>query len=239
MSISAVSGQRLAEQKLTSLEEITSIVPGLVFATSQQNTPILTLRGVGFNESSLGVYPATSLYVDEIPLPFPVMAAHSAYDLERVEVLKGPQGVLFGQNSTGGAINFIAAKPTQELSYGGNFSYGRFNKIETNAFVSGGLTESTSARLSIQAVNADEWQKSVTRGDENGEESYAAARLQLRFEPTDTAEINLNINGWRDKSDPQAMQLIAVTPKNYEAAPANALRQAAIPRLPADSLSRT
>ncbi|MCP5171064.1 MAG: TonB-dependent receptor [Pseudomonadales bacterium] len=109
LSITALPGDKLAEQKLTSLEEITSAVPGLTFATSQQNTPILTLRGVGFNESSIGVYPATSLYVDEIPLPFPAMASHSAYDLERAEVLKGPQGVLFGQNSTGGAINFIAA----------------------------------------------------------------------------------------------------------------------------------
>src|SRR5690606_28632469 len=177
LSISAISGDKLAEQKLTTLEEITSSVPGLVFATSDQNTPILTLRGVGFNESSIGVYPATSLYVDEIPLPFPVMAAHSAYDLERVEVLKGPQGVLFGQNSTGGAVNFIAAKPTQELSYGGDLSYGRFNKVEANGFVSGGLTDRLAGRLAVQSTKADEWQRSMTSDRENGEEDYTAARL--------------------------------------------------------------
>lgn len=93
LSISAVSGKKLAEQKLYSLEEITSTVPGLVFSASETNAPILTLRGVGFNETSLGVYPSTSLYVDEIPLPFPAMAAHSAYDLEQVEVLKGVLGI--------------------------------------------------------------------------------------------------------------------------------------------------
>ncbi|MGD9662693.1 MAG: TonB-dependent receptor [Porticoccaceae bacterium] len=235
LSIAAVSGTKLQEQKLTSLEEITSAVPGLVFATSQQNTPILTLRGVGFNESSLGVYPATSLYVDEIPLPFPVMAAHSAYDLERVEVLKGPQGVLFGQNSTGGAVNFIAAKPSQEFSYGGDVSYGRFNKIEANGFINGGLTDTVSGRLAVQTVNSDDWQKSVTSDDENGEESYTAARLQMLFEPTDTAQINLNINGWRDKSDPQAMQFIAATPKRFDQAPGNSLEQAAIPFSPRDN----
>ncbi|MCK9505164.1 MAG: TonB-dependent receptor [Porticoccaceae bacterium] len=237
LSISAISGDKLAEQKLTTLEEITSSVPGLVFATSDQNTPILTLRGVGFNESSIGVYPATSLYVDEIPLPFPVMAAHSAYDLERVEVLKGPQGVLFGQNSTGGAVNFIAAKPTQELSYGGDLSYGRFNKVEANGFVSGGLTDRIAGRLAVQSTKADEWQRSMTSDRENGEEDYTAARLSLRFEPSDNAEINLNINGWRDKSDPQAFQLAAVTPRAYGEAPENAAAQFAHPLTDNDNRS--
>ncbi|MGD9663054.1 MAG: TonB-dependent receptor, partial [Porticoccaceae bacterium] len=229
LSIAAVSGEKLAEQKLTSLEEITSVVPGLVFTTSQQNTPILTLRGVGFNESSLGVYPATSIYVDEVPLPFPVMAAHSAYDLERVEVLKGPQGVLFGQNSTGGAINFIAAKPTEELSYGADLSYGRFDKIETNAFISGALSEKVGARLAVQNVQADEWQKSVTRDDENGKEDYTAGRLLLNFQPTEASEVSVNINGWRDKSDPQAFQFVAASPKRFDLAPDVAALQVAAP----------
>lgn len=237
LSISAVSGDKLAEQKLTSLEEITTAVPGLVFATSQQGTPILTLRGVGFNESSLGVYPATSLYVDEIPLPFSAMAAHSAYDLERAEVLKGPQGVLFGQNSTGGAINFIAAKPTEELSYGGDLSYGTYNKTELNGFVSGGLSDSLRGRVAIQSVHADDWQDSLTTDDENGEEKYTAVRLLLTYEPTDTAEINLNINGWKDKSDPQALQYIAATPKRFDQALDQAIALADLPLTPADAES--
>ncbi|MBR9909997.1 MAG: TonB-dependent receptor [Gammaproteobacteria bacterium] len=230
MSIAAISGEKLAEQKLVTLEDISATVPGLSFATSQQNTPILTLRGIGFNESSLGVYPAVSLYVDEIPLPFPAMAAHSAYDLERVEVLKGPQGVLFGQNSTGGAINFIAAKPTEEVSYGGDISFGRFNKLETNAFVSGPLTERVGARLAIQNVQADDWQYSQTRrGDENGEEDYTAARLLLNFQPSDRSDVTVNLNAWRDKSDPQAFQFVAASPKRFDLALDKALEVVAVP----------
>ena len=212
LSISAISGDKIKENKLTSLEDIASVVPGLVFSPSTTNTPIFTLRGVGFNESSLGVYPATSLYIDEAPLPFPVMASHAAYDLERAEVLKGPQGILFGQNSTAGAINFISAKPTDVFAAGGDISYSRFNKKEINGFVSGPLTDNLLGRVALTGVKADEWQKSYTRDDENGKEDYFAARLLLDYEPSDTMRLKLNLNGWKDESDPQAQQLIGFHP---------------------------
>ncbi|MBR9913127.1 MAG: TonB-dependent receptor plug domain-containing protein, partial [Gammaproteobacteria bacterium] len=200
LSISAISGNKIKENKLTSLEDIATVVPGLVFSPSTTNTPIFTLRGVGFNESSLGVYPATSLYIDEAPLPFPVMASHAAFDLERAEVLKGPQGILFGQNSTAGAINFIAAKPTDTFAAGGDISYGRFNKKEVNAYVSGPLTDTLLGRIAVTGVKADEWQKSYTRNDENGKEDYFAARLLLHYEPSDSVRVALNVNGWSDES---------------------------------------
>lgn len=212
MAISAISGDTFKDNKLTSLEDIATVVPGLVFSPSTTNTPIFTLRGVGFNESSLGVYPATSIYLDEAPLPFPVMASHTAFDLERAEVLKGPQGTLFGQNSTAGAINFIAAKPTDTFSAGGDVSYSRFNKKEVNGYVSGPLSDTLLARVAITSVKADEWQQSYTRDDKNGKEDYFAARLLLDYEPSDTVRLKMNINGWNDKSDPQAQQLIAFHP---------------------------
>ncbi|EQB10757.1 TonB-dependent receptor [Sphingobium lactosutens] len=208
LSITAVSGEALQDRKVTSLEDIASVVPGLAFASSTANTPIFTLRGVGFNESSLGVYPAVSVYLDQTPLPFPVMASHTAFDLERVEVLKGPQGTLFGQNSTGGAINYIAAKPTGSFEAGGDISYGRFNQIDGNAFISGPVTDNLRFRLAGTALHSDDWQKSYTRDDKLGEQNYYAGRLLLDWNPADTVRFSLNVNGWRDKSDPQAQQLV-------------------------------
>jgi iron complex outermembrane recepter protein len=214
LTVTAISGESLKERGVSSLEDIAAVIPGLAYATSTTNTPIFTLRGVGFQESSLGVYPAVSVYVDETPLPFPILAAHSAFDLERIEVLKGPQGTLFGQNSTGGAINYIAAKPTKDWSAGGDISFGRFNTIEGNGFVSGPLGERAGMRLAVHGLNSDDWQKSISRpGDTNGHKSYIAGRLLVDIEPSDTIKLQFNANGWRDKSQPQAQQLIGINPQ--------------------------
>ena len=223
-TISAISAEVLQDRRITDLADIASTVPGLSYAPSAGATPILTLRGIGFNEQSLGVYPSVSSYVDQVPLAFPVMTLHPAFDLERIEVLKGPQGTLFGQNATGGAINFVAAKPTSTWQAGGDISYGRFNTIEGNAFVSGPISDNAGVRLALTGLNSDDWQKSVTRNDTNGSRSYVAGRFLLEFEPLSSARFLLNLNGFRDKSDPQAQQWIAFRPSSS----APAIQQAVI-----------
>lgn len=214
LTISVVSGDDLKERGITSLEDIASIVPGLAYSTSTTNTPIFTLRGVGFQESSLGVYPAVSVYLDQTPLAFPILAAHSAYDLERIEVLKGPQGTLFGQNSTGGAINYIAAKPTDTLQAGGDIGFGRFGSIDGNAYVSGPISDTFGFRASGNAHHMNDWQKSLTRPDDtNGHQDYLAGRFLLDWQPSDAIKLQFNVNGWKDTSQPQAQQLIGINPQ--------------------------
>lgn len=211
MSVQAISGSQLSERRITSLQDIAAAVPGLSFAESSNETPIFTLRGVGFNESSLGVYPAVSVYVDQIPLPFPVMTEHSDFDLQRIEVLKGPQGTLYGENSTGGAINFIAASPTSTFEGGGNLTFGRFNETDENAFLSGPITDTLRARIAVTSHHMDNWQYSVTRpNDTNGHQSYIAARGLLDWRPASSLRVSLNLNGWNDTSQPQAWQMIGI-----------------------------
>src|SRR3546814_15112916 len=101
-----------------SSDRLAKVTPGLTFAPTPNSTPVYTLRSVGFFEASLAAYPDVSLYIDQVPLSLPAMSSLTAFDLERVEVLTGPQGTLFGNNANCGAINFIAAKPTRELHYG-------------------------------------------------------------------------------------------------------------------------
>ncbi|MGE3744532.1 MAG: TonB-dependent receptor [Sphingomonadaceae bacterium] len=214
-TITALPAEVLQARRISSLEDIAATVPGLSFSNTSTNQPVYTLRGIGFNESSLAVYPAVSVYIDQAPLSFPALTLHSAYDLERIEVLKGPQGTLFGQNSTGGAINYIAAKPTDTFKAGADVSYGRFNSIEGNAYMSGPLTETLKGRIAVTGLHSDDWQYSVTRDDTNGHQSYVAGRLLLDWDPTDVLKVSLNVNGWRDRSQPQALQNIGVRPRQW------------------------
>lgn len=214
LSVSAVSGEALANQRIANVADLAAVTPGLTFAPTPNATPVYTLRGVGFFESSLAAYPDVSLYVDQVPLPLPIMSTLTAFDLERVEVLKGPQGTLFGNNATGGAINFVAAKPTKDLSAGMDLSYGRFNTIEVAGFVSGPITDTLRARVAAKITNGDEWQKSYTRDAKLGKKDEMAVRMILDWDATEAFKVSLNLNAWRDRNDPQAPQFIASTPQN-------------------------
>ena len=147
------------------------------------------------------------------------MADLVAFDLERVEVLKGPQGTLFGNNATGGAINFIAEKPTDELSAGISASYGRFQAMEAEGYVSGPLSPTLRGRLAVKTVKSDDWQRSYdTPGETLGEKDNTAARMLLNWTPQDNLDVTLNINGWRKKDDPLGLQMIAYNPEYQDGA---------------------
>jgi iron complex outermembrane recepter protein len=214
LTVTALGGDALAKRNIASLEDIANSVPSLTYTNTSDGTPVYTLRGVGFYETSIGAYPTTSVYLDEVPLSFSVLTRHSAFDLQRLEVLKGPQGTLFGQNATGGAINYIANKPTDHFSAGANLTYGRFNEVDFEGYVSGRLSETLTARLSGRVERSGGWQVSNTRPDDRlGRMRNYMGRLLVDFRPSDRARFTLNVNGWIDRSEPQAPQLIAQFPQ--------------------------
>jgi len=155
MSITAASSDQLAARGILNVTNLPKLVPGLTVQQSAFNSTSYTLRGIGFFNSELASPPAVSIYVDEIPVSFPSMTRFVAIDLERVEVLKGPQGTLYGQNSTGGAVNYIAAKPTSTLTGEADVSYGRFNTVDFARFISGPLADGVKARLAVKIMIAD------------------------------------------------------------------------------------
>lgn len=208
ISITSLSGDALAARGITDTSELTKVVSGFVYQTSTFGSPIYYIRGVGFAEITQAVSPAVSIYVDQIPIPVSTMARGAILDLEGVEVLKGPQGTLFGQNATGGAINYIAARPSDEFSTGLNLNYGSFDATQISGFISGSLSETLKARFSARRETRGDWQRSSSRNDEIGERDFTVARILLDWEPSDTVRFSVNLNGWRDKSDSQANQFI-------------------------------
>jgi len=212
LSVAAASGDDLRDRGIAGLSDLTSIVPGLTFTETPYGTGVLTMRGIGFYESSMAATSPVATYVDEIPLPYPRLAAGATLDLERVEVLKGPQGTLYGQNTTGGLINYIAARPTDEFEAGINASVGRFLETDVEGFISGPLTPNLGARLAVRTRHSDDWQESVSRNDEHGKTDFTTARLLVDWDPAPGISFEGNINGFIDKSDTQAGQAIGLFP---------------------------
>ncbi|QBM75064.1 TonB-dependent receptor [Sphingomonas sp. AAP5] len=231
MSITAASGDKLARQGVKDVADLAKVVPGFSYTESAYATPVFTLRGIGFYDTSLGAKPTVGVYLDQVPLPFSILTRGATLDLERVEVLKGPQGTLFGSNATGGAINYIAAKPTNVLKAGLDAGVDNFGKVDLGGFISGPLSDTLTARISARTEQGGAWQRSYTRDAKLGDSNFSTGRLLLDFKPTDKVSFELNLNGFIDKSDGQAAQLIGVVPlgnparlgalATYPVAPAN------------------
>ncbi|SCW34034.1 Outer membrane receptor proteins, mostly Fe transport [Sphingobium faniae] len=207
LSITAATGDQLQSLGVASAGDLAKITPGFTFTKSQDGTPLYTLRGVGFNDYTLGASPAVSVYVDQVPLAYGAFTQGASLDLERVEVLKGPQGILFGQNSTGGAINYIAAKPTRDFEAGFSASYGRFDTFDGEAYISGPVSDTLSVRLAGATTISGPWQYNYNRDESLGRQDTLRGRFQAEWKPTDRLTLLFSANGWRDKSDTQAGQL--------------------------------
>jgi iron complex outermembrane receptor protein len=214
MSIATASGAQLKDLGVTDPSMLEKLVPGFSYTAGVNGVPVFTIRGVGFYDTTLAAVPAVSVYVDQIPVPYLAMARGATLDVERLEVLKGPQGTLFGESSTGGAINYIAAKPTQTFQAGADVSYGRFNDTEAEQFISGPLSDTLSARLALREEYRGPWQESQSRDDQLGTKNFLNSRLTLDWKPTDRLQFEATVSAWLDRSDMQAAQLISIAPVN-------------------------
>lgn len=212
MSIAAVTGTELAARGVISVADLEQVVPGFTFRQSSYGSPVFSIRGVGFYDEQVAIGPTVTTYVDQAPLPYSRMTEGASLDLERVEVLKGPQGTLFGNNSTGGAINYIAAKPTSMFAAGVGATYARFNEIILDGYVSGPVAEDLNVRFAARTQQRDGWQRAQTRiaslsaPETIGETHFFAARMLADWTPGDRLKVSLNVNGWKDTSDNLAGQ---------------------------------
>lgn len=207
LTIAAASGEDLTNRGIKGPEDLGKLVPGFTFTQSLYSTPVYTLRGIGLYDATFGAAPSVAVYGDQIPRNVPTMSDGLDLDVQRVEVLKGPQGTLFGQSATGGAVNYILGKPTKELSAGIGASYERFDRFEANGFVSGPLGEGIQARLAVKGITGGAWQRSLSRPtDKNGSTRKLMGRLTIDLQPTESLNIELVATGVRDRSDPFAPQ---------------------------------
>lgn len=206
ISINAFTGAQLRDLGVATAEDIALMTPGLtVNDTAATGVPLYTIRGVGFQDYSTAASSTVGLYFDEVAIPYTVMSRGAIFDVERVEVLKGPQGDLYGRNTTAGQINFISNKPTEEFEAKIIGSFGRFGIFDAEGFVSGSVSDNVQGRFAFKTTQSSEgWQQSLTRDDELGERDLIAVRGMLNFNLGDSADLLLNVHYVQDQSDNKA-----------------------------------
>jgi iron complex outermembrane recepter protein len=190
ISITAMSGEKINDAGITSLQELTQYTPN-VTVNAGAGTPNLFIRGIG-SGTNQGFEQSVGMYIDGVYAGRgPLAAVPTTMDLQRVEILKGPQGILFGKNTIAGAINVTSAKPTDEFEGMAEVLYAPdHGQQQYNIVLSGPLTDDLSGRLAVRHDTFDGWWDNVTNGDVGPDQDNWYARGSLRWVINDDLEIN-------------------------------------------------
>jgi iron complex outermembrane receptor protein len=208
VSISAFSGEQIAELGVFQAKDIATQSPGVFTKnTAGDVQPIFYIRGIGLNDFFSNNNPTASVYVDQVIQPFGPMLNFAVFDVERVEVLKGPQGTLYGRNNTGGAINFISRKPSAERDGYARFDYGRWDTWEFEGALGGALMDNLDGRVSFYTRQSDGFQENPTLGEDVAETNRLGGRLQIAWQATEDLSVLLNIHGGREDGQVQFAKL--------------------------------
>lgn len=200
-TLTAVSGQTIAERHLENMSEAIGIVPNVDIKQNAPGVlPVVTIRGVGLNDFGGNTSPPAGIYVDEIFLSTVVMMNGQLFDLDRVEVLKGPQGTLYGRNSTAGAINFISAPPTKEAGGRVQAGYGNYNTFTLDGMVNMPISDTLALRVSGKLIEQQDgyWKSRLLPGT-IGKQSIQTGRAMLLWTPNDDYRSLLKVEGLRQR----------------------------------------
>jgi iron complex outermembrane receptor protein len=198
ISISVFSGEFMEESGVNTIQELGAYTPNLSLTQSSQvaNNRII-IRGVGSVGNS-AIEPSVAVFIDGVYYPRPSSVVGSLTDLEAVEVLRGPQGTLFGRNASMGALNIRTRKPSDEFEGNIRGSYGSDNAVRVSGAVSGGLSENVGGRLAFQYSDRDGFGNNTFTGPGNNTEfgawEDASVRGKLYFTPNDDLDIIVSVD---------------------------------------------
>jgi len=199
-SITTIDTEKLDEIKAggDDIRFISGRVPSLLVESSFGRTfPRFYIRGLGNTDFDLNASQPVSLVYDDVVLENPILKGFPVFDIAQVEVLRGPQGTLFGRNTPAGVVKFDSKKPTDEPDGYFDFSYANLDSAKFEAAIGGALAPSWSGRVSFLDLHRDDWVNNTAPGrhDSFGGYDEQAMRAQLQFKPSDTFNALLNLHG--------------------------------------------
>ena len=208
-SLSVVNGQDLDEKNITVVNDLENVVPNLeVDSQFGGGQPQFRIRGVGAREYSSNNASTVGIYVDEVAHPYTITTQGALFDVARLEVLRGPQGTLYGSNTTGGAVNIITNAPTVDRTGGFTAEYGSYDRYKLDGYASGQIAEGLLGRLAFVTEQGGAWQYNRDTGQKLGDLDKTAVRGRLTWDATDDVTVDLSATYQVDKSDGLGFRLL-------------------------------
>ena len=207
-AVTALSAEDVENRQLSSFVDLSAIAPGVNVAKNEGFKTVITIRGIG-NEANQNAIanPSVSYHLDGVYVASPFALQTDFLDLERIEVLRGPQGTLFGQNSTGGGINVITKAPTFDEVYGSaDLTVGEYNLIKARAAVNLPLSDAAAMRLSVMSNRHDGFTDNVANGQDLDDADSISARAKFLYQPSDTFSATLTAQIFDEEVNGQAQK---------------------------------
>ena len=209
MSVTAVSAEELTRAGVSDTTDLTRVAPGLTM-TFYGNNLQPSIRGVTASGGNVGDNPTIAMYIDGVYQAQQIATLLDLPDVAQVQVLKGPQGTLYGQNATGGAIIITTQSPSFTPTGRFSASYGNYNDVSLRAFVSGPVTDTVAVSLAGGFQDRDGFRRNIVTGQRDKGLDSKVVRGKILFQPSDTAKVTLT-SYYSDRLD---SNVYAITPLN-------------------------
>lgn len=204
LAVTAVGGEALRDRQVSSVESLSSIAPSINFGNYGGSARI-AVRGIGFDTATPGAEGRVAYHLDGVYISRPSAQMGTFYDIERIEVLRGPQGTLYGRNATGGSINVISRAPTEVPSGYANITVGNYGRVAIESALSGQITEGASARMAVMSNNRNGYGKNEYSGKDIDDANQRGGRVTLRLKPAADVTVDLSADYYRENDHAYAL----------------------------------
>lgn len=217
ISMTALSSQDLRDRNVTTVSDISHFTPNLTFdvgarVAGASSASSITIRGIGQTDYTSAADPGVGLYVDGVYFSRTMGSVMDLLDVDHIEVLRGPQGTLFGKNTIGGAINIVSRIPKGDFAGTVEVKTGSFNRIDVHAGIEAPITDKLFVKLDFASRNRDGYGESRSADQKFGDANSRSGRIVLHAVPSDKVDLVLSADYTRERNGNQFQKLLALNP---------------------------
>ena len=216
VAVTAFTPERVDKLNIQDISDLGSQVPNLTIYAARGSSSTITayMRGVGQSDPLWGVDPGVGIYLDDVYIARPQGALLDVFDVDRIEVLRGPQGTLYGKNTIGGAIKYISKPLSPKFNGYGQITVGNYGQLDAKAAIGGALDADGKfrARISVASMNRDGFGENIVTKQEVSDKEVNAARISFGIFASDSFNIQFNYDWMDDQSGVRGAKMLAPNP---------------------------